>query len=212
MYVGHYAAAAVLVTLVPDTPVLPAAIGVAWPDLLWPVLVLAGLEKVTLDRDDPLQRAVRFDFYPLSHSLVFSNSLTLLPAVLIALAFQSVIVGVVFWLAAISHWFLDLPVHLRDLPVVGLGAHDPKLGAGLWKHPKTAFIIEYLFFAIVVIGTAPPRILPGVLGGGLLLHLLNSNAFFGLTKHNPVGTPVRFAVVTLIGYIAAIAWFCMAWQ
>ena len=29
MYVGHFAAAAVVVTLLPDAPVLPAAIGVA---------------------------------------------------------------------------------------------------------------------------------------------------------------------------------------
>ncbi len=34
MYIGHYAAAAVLVTLVPASPVTPIAIGVAWPDLV----------------------------------------------------------------------------------------------------------------------------------------------------------------------------------
>jgi hypothetical protein len=96
MYIGHYAAAALLVTVVPDSPVLPAAIGVAWPDLVWPVLVLTGWEKVTTNRVDPLQRSVRFDSYPLSHSLVLGNILNLLPAVVIALIYQSVVVGIVF--------------------------------------------------------------------------------------------------------------------
>ena len=212
MYVGHYTAAAVLVTLVPDSPVLPAAIGVAWPDLVWPVLVLIGREKVTLDRADPLQRAIRFDFYPVSHSLVLSNILALLPAAVVALAYQSITAGVVFWFAAISHWFLDLVVHLRDLPVVGIGAHDHKFGAGLWLHPKSAFIIEYLFLAGVVLATARPSLWPGVIGGGLFLHLLNANSFFGLTKANPSSTPTRLAMITLTGYLAAITWFASAWQ
>ena len=212
MYVGHYAVAAVLVTAVPDSPVLAAAIGVAWPDLLWPVLVLAGREKVTTDPHDPLQRSVRFDSYPVSHSLVLSNILALMPAVVIALAYQSVIAGMVFWFAAISHWILDLVVHQRDLPVIGIGTRDRKLGAGLWQYPTTAFILEYLFFATIVLATARFSMWLGVLGGGLLLHMANANSFFALTKTNPVSTPARLATVTFAGYVAAIAWFTLAWQ
>jgi hypothetical protein len=212
MYIGHYAAAAALVTVVPDSPVLPAAIGVAWPDLVWPVLVLTGWEKVATNRIDPLQRSVRFDSYPFSHSLVLSNVLNLLPAVVIALIYQSVIVGIVFWLAAVSHWLLDVVVHQQDLPVVGIGAHDRKLGAGLWQYPKTAFILEYLFLAVAILATAPHSIWLGVLGGGLLLHLLNANSFLGLTTTNPPGTPARLATTTLVGYLGAITWFTMAWQ
>ncbi|MEP6482283.1 MAG: hypothetical protein ABJA94_09780 [Rhodoglobus sp.] len=212
MYIGHFAAAAVLVTLVPDSPVLPASIGVAWPDLVWPILVLSGRESVTVDREDPLQRSVRFDSYPFSHSLVLSNLVAVLPAVIIAIAYESVIAGIVFWIASLSHWLLDLVVHKPDLPVVGFGAHDRKLGAGLWHYPKTAFVVEYLFFLIVVLITARPEIWLGVLGGGLLLHLLNANSFFGLTRNNPLGTPARLATVTLVGYLAAIFWFTSAWQ
>ncbi len=212
MYVGHYAAAAVLVALVPDSPVAPAAVGVAWPDLVWPVLVLTGRERVTVDRGDPLQWAVRFDFYPFSHSLVLSNLLALVPAALVALAYGSWTVGAVFWLAAVSHWVLDLVVHRPDLPVIGIGAHDHRLGAGLWRWPRIAFVVEFLFFAAVVLVTAHPSMYLGVLGGGLLLHLLNGNSAFAFTKRNPFGTPARFAAVTFVGYVAAIVWFCMAWQ
>ena len=212
MCIGHYAAAVVLVTVVPDSPVLPAAIGVAWPDLVWPVLVLTGREKVTTNPGDPLQPSVRFDSYPFSHSLILSNVLNLLPAFVTALIYQSVMVGIVFWLAAVSHWFLDVVVHQQDLPVVGVGTHDRKLGVGSWWHPKTAFIFEYLFFAVVILATAPHSIWFRALGRGLLLHLLNANSFLGLTRTNRLGTPARLSTITLVGYLGAIAWFTLAWQ
>ncbi|GIT81498.1 hypothetical protein LLS1_31670 [Leifsonia sp. LS1] len=211
MYIGHYAAAAALVTLVPESPVLPAAVGVAWPDLLWPALVIVGVERVTVSPTDPLQRAVRFDAYPFSHSLVLGNLIAILPAVVIGSAYQNVVAGLVFWLAALSHWVLDLVVHQPDLPVIGFGIGDHRLGAGLWRNPRFTFVAEYMFFAAVVVTTARPSMLVGVLGGGLLLHLFNANSAFAFTKRNPLDTPTRFALVTLVGYVAATAWFEMAW-
>lgn len=212
MFVGHYAAAAILVTVVPESPVAAAAVGVAWPDLVWPILVLAGKEKVSVDRGDPLQRSIGFDSYPYSHSLLLSNLLALLPAVAVALIFQSALAGIVFWLASISHWLLDIVVHLPDLPVAGFGPHDQKIGAGLWKLPKSAFVMEFLFFAVAILATAHPSAWTGLLGGGLLLHLLNANSFFGFTKSNPFGTPTRFATLTLVGYLGATVWFISAWR
>lgn len=212
MYVGHYAAAAVLVALVPESPVAPAAVGVAWPDLVWPVLVLTGVERVTVSATDPLQRAVRFDHYPISHSLVLSNLLAIVPALLVALVWQNALAGLVFWLGAVSHWVLDLVVHQPDLPLTGFGRHDRKFGAGLWRYPTVAFATEYLFFAAAVLATARPSMLLGLLGGGLLLHLMNANSAFGFTARNPLNTPRRFAIVAFVGYLAVIIWFLMAWR
>ena len=212
MYIGHYAVAAALVTLVPASPVTPIAVGVAWPDLVWPVLVVIGRERVTVNRNDPLQRSIRFDSYPFSHSLVLSNLFTLVPAVIVAFLYDSVLLGVLFWVAAFSHWVLDLVVHLPDLPVLGFGGNDRTLGFGLWQYPRRAFVIEYVFFAIVVLLTARPTAFVGVLSGGLGLHLLNANSFFGFSRHNPFSTPTRLALITLIGYVGAIAWFTLAWQ
>ncbi|MFB2554594.1 hypothetical protein [Herbiconiux liangxiaofengii] len=212
MYIGHYAAAAVLVSVVPEASVAPAAIGVAWPDLLWSALVLLSQEKVTPSRDSPLQRTVRFDFYPFSHSLLLSNLLAVVPAVIIAFCLQNPMAGVVFWLGSVSHWILDLIVHEPDLPVTGFSAQGMKMGFGLWRLPKTAYVAEYAFFAVFILITAQPSMFAGLLGGGLLLHLLNANSAFAFTTRNPVGTPRRFAVVALVGFVGAIAWFCAAWQ
>ena len=212
MYIGHYAVAAALVTLVPASPVTPIAVGVAWPDLVWPVLVFIGREHVTVNRSDPLQRSIRFDSYPFSHSLVLSNLFTLVPAVIVAFLYDSVLLGVLFWVATLSHWVLDLVVHLPDLPVLGFGGNDRTLGFGLWRYPRTAFVTEYVFFATVVLLTARPAAFVGVLSGGLGLHLLNANSFFGFSRQNPFSTPTRLALITLVGYVGAIAWFTLAWK
>ena len=143
---------------------------------------------------------------------MLSNLFTLVPAVIVALLYDSVLIGVLFWVAAISHWVLDLVVHMHDLPVFGFGGKDRKLGFGLWQYPRTAFVTEYIFFATVVLLTAPPTAYVGVLSGGLCLHLLNANSFFGFSRRNPFCTPTRLALITLVGHFSAIAWFTLAWQ
>ena len=56
--------------------------------------------------------------------------------------------GVVVGLCVLSHWFLDLPVHVADLPLCG-DVH--KVGFGLWDRPVIAFVLEA---AVLFIGTA----------------------------------------------------------
>lgn len=214
MYVGHYAAAIGLVALTPQPAGLaitvPVALGVAWPDLVWPVLVRAGVERVRVDPDDPLQRAQRFTHYPYSHSLVLSALVTAVPALIIALI-AGPLGGLLFWAGALTHWLLDLVVHLRDLPVLGFG-RDRTVGWGLWRAPRTAFLVEYALLAAAALLWAPRAVWPGLLIGGAVLHLLNANSFFGLTRANPLNTPAKFAAVAGLGYLGAIAWFVLTWR
>ena len=212
MYIGHFAAAAAILAVVPEAPVLPIAVAVAWPDLVWPALVFAGKERLKVARDNPLQTGVEFTSYPYSHSLVLGGALSLVPALFVGLIYQSALVGILFWIGVLSHWLLDAVVHLRDLPIRGWGPNDRRIGLGLWSRPRLAFALEYALFAVTVLLLAPSSMHPGLLGGGLLLHLFNINSFFGFTKNNPFGTPRRFALLALVGYAFAIAWFTMSWQ
>ncbi len=41
-----------------------------------------------------------------------------------------------------------------------------------------------------------------ILGG--VFHLFNANSFFGFTKRNPFGTPNRYALLILFGYVLFI--------
>jgi hypothetical protein len=211
MYIGHYAAAGAILALVPGTPVFPIAVAVAYPDLLWPLLVYLGKEKVKVSRMNPLQKAIKFTSYPHSHSLVRSAFLDLIPSIIFGMLYQSVWVAFLFWLGALSHWLLDAVVHIRDLPVLGSKNNDKYVGLGLWATPKIAFVFEYVFFAIVIILTAPPSARVGLLIGGFVLHALNGNSFFAFTKKNITNTPNKYATLALVGFIAAITWFTLSW-
>lgn len=211
MYIGHYAAAGVLLAAAPSVPVFPIAVAVAYPDLLWPLLVYLKKERVKLNPKTPLQKTIKFSSYPHSHSLIRSSILTLIPSIAFGLLYQSWVVGVLFWLGALSHWLLDSVVHIRDLPIIGRKDREYYVGFGLWARPKLAFAVEYIFFALVMVVVAQPSSLPLLLIGGLVLHLLNANSFFGFTKSNPTSTPNQYATLALVGFIVAIAWFCYSW-
>lgn len=211
MYIGHYAAAAAILALAPNTPVLPIAVAVAYPDLLWPLLVYLKKEKVKIPKMDPLQKAIKFTSYPYSHSLVKSAVLTLIPSVVFGIVYQNVWVAVLFWLGAISHWLLDVVVHLHDLPLFGRTKGEVYVGWGLWRWPKLAFVIEYVFLAVTILLTASPAHWSGLLIGGLILHAFNANSFFGFSKKLAPKSAAAYATLPLIGFGLAIWWFVTNW-
>ncbi len=67
---------------------------------------------------------------------------------IIAGVLNSPLVIPVFVAGSASHWLLDTMVHLKDLPVLGFNG-DTKVGLGLWKRGRLAFVAEYAFYAIV---------------------------------------------------------------
>jgi hypothetical protein len=211
MFIGHYGAAEFLLWLNKTIPVLPVAIGVAYADLLWPFLVYLKKEIVTIDPKTPLQKTIDFIAYPYSHSLVRSALLTLIPSAVVALLYGRTIVGVFFYIAAMSHWFLDTLMHLPDLPVLGFGK-DRKVGLGLWRYPKTAFAFEYAFFALATLLFAPIHLWAALLAGGVVLHLINANSFFGFTHDNPTKTSNAYASLALFGFGLAITGFTLVWH
>ncbi len=199
MFIGHFAVAYVLIRFFPGVPAIIPLLGVGFPDLLWPFLILLRIEKVSIDRNSPLQNRLKFISYPYSHSLVLG---TLIACVLgSGLAyFTSLLAGFVFIVASASHWLLDATVHLKDLPVLGIGS-DKKVGFGLWNNPKVAFVVEYLFYAVLTALTFPSKLIP-LLAIGAIFHLINANSFLGLTKTNPFKSANVYAVLTLVGFLA----------
>src|SRR5207253_514421 len=77
MFVGHFAIAFLLWRLFPQVPLPVVLIAVSFPDLLWSLLVPAGIEKVRINPDSPLQKFIVFEKFPYSHSLVLGSVLSL---------------------------------------------------------------------------------------------------------------------------------------
>ncbi|VVB72278.1 Uncharacterised protein [uncultured archaeon] len=199
MFIGHFAFAYVLISLFPGVPPLIPLLGVNFPDLLWPVLVLLGIEKVSIDPESPLQDHVKFTSYPYSHSLVLGTLIACVFGLGLAF-FWSPLAGFVFVVASASHWLLDTTFHIKDLPVIGFGS-DRKVGFGIWSYPKFAFIIELLFYAILTVLTFPSKQIP-LLVIGVAFHLINANSFLGLTKKNPLKSANAYAILALVGILA----------
>jgi len=199
MFVGHFAVAFLLWKLFPQIPLPVILIAVSFPDLLWSILVPAGIEKVRINPDSPLQKFVVFEKFPYSHSLVLGSVLSLPVGLLIAGLLNNPLVVPVFVAGSASHWLLDTVVHLKDLPVLGFDG-DRKVGAGLWKRGPLAFVVEYGFYAIVTLFVLSglPLVYALIMGG--VFHAINLPSFFGSNRKNSVKSSNAYAALALVGF------------
>lgn len=145
-------------------------------DLLWPVFLLLGLERVEIDPGNTAFTPLDFVYYPFTHSL-FS---VLIWAVLFGLVYfivrKRVTNALVLGALVLSHWFLDLIVHRPDLPLVPWS--ELKVGLGLWNSVALSILVESLIFI-----------------GGALLYMRTTRAT------NRVG---RFALWGLLVFLAVV--------
>ncbi|OLE83963.1 MAG: hypothetical protein AUF79_18040 [Crenarchaeota archaeon 13_1_20CM_2_51_8] len=199
MFVGHFAIAFVLWRLFPQVPLPVVLIAVSFPDLLWSLLVPAGVEKVRINPDSPLQKFIVFEKFPYSHSLVLGSVWSLLVGLLIAGLLNNPLVVPVFVAGSASHWLLDTVVHLKDLPVLGFNG-DRKVGAGLWKKGPVAFVVEYAFYVIVILFALSGLSLAYALILGGIFHAINLPSFFGSTRKNNIKTSNGYAGLALLGF------------
>jgi len=123
-------------------PTIPlgAAVAAAFGlDLLWPILLLAGLEVVRVSPNETAFTHLAFDSYPWSHSLVMVVAWSVLAAVAARHLLGSWRVGVIIGVLVLSHWALDFVTHRPDLPLWPAG---PVVGLGLWNSVWATIALE----------------------------------------------------------------------
>ena len=149
MFIGHFAAGLFAKAVKPQISLGLLFLSVQFLDLLWPTLLLTGLEKVEIEPGISVITPLNFVSYPISHSLFMA-------------LFWSVIVGFTYWLVkkntslaiivgicVVSHWVLDLVVHIPDLPLYP--GDSPKVGLGLWNSMMGTQLAEGILFTAGVI-------------------------------------------------------------
>ncbi|HEX6628724.1 MAG TPA: metal-dependent hydrolase [Gemmatimonadaceae bacterium] len=148
MFLGHYGLALAAKRAAPRTSLGALVFAAQFLDELWPILLLLGVEQVRIVPGLMVASDLQFVYYPFSHSL------------LMAIVWGALVGGGYFvfrryrrgaWvvgLLVVSHWFLDLPMHQKDLPLWP-GAASPKFGWGLWNSLSLTYIIE---FTILLVG------------------------------------------------------------
>lgn len=143
MFAGHLAVALAAKAAEPKAPLGALVAATFGIDLIWPALLLAGAESVSIEPGATAFTPLSFDAYPWSHSLAMVAVWSLLAWGLarglgVAPRAAALIGGVV-----LSHWVLDLVVHRPDLP---LWPGGPEAGLGLWNSIGGTILLEGALF------------------------------------------------------------------
>jgi hypothetical protein len=141
MFLGHYAVALGAKRAAPGTSLGTLFLAVQFLDLLWPILLLAGLERVRIAPGLMAANSLDFVHYPISHSLLAAAGWALLLGIGYYAVRRYAAGAWVVGAAVLSHWFLDLPMHRPDLP---LWPDSPvRVGGGLWDSVPLTLAIEF---------------------------------------------------------------------
>lgn len=145
MFIGHFAVAFAAKKVAPKVSLGTLVLAAAFLDVIWPVLVLLGIERFRIVPGFTANNPFDFVYYPWSHSLL----MTVVWSLLIALGYFGLSrdrAGAV-WVGILvaSHWVLDFVSHRPDMPLYPGGGE--KLGLGLWQSIPATFAVEGLMFA-----------------------------------------------------------------
>jgi len=145
VFIGHFAVAFASKKVAPKVSLGTLVIAAAFLNVVWPVLVLLGVERFRIVPGFTAINPFDFVYYPWSHSLLMTAVWALLFA-LVYFAVRGDRAGAV-WLgiAVASHWVLDFVSHRPDLPLYPGG--ETRLGLGLWQSVPATFAVEGLMFA-----------------------------------------------------------------
>jgi hypothetical protein len=149
MFIGHFGVAFGSKKIVPTVSLGTLILAAQLLDLVWPVLVLLGIEHVRIDPGNTAFTPLEFYDYPISHSLLL--------VLLWSLLFAGVYYGIrrrwkgaiVAGCAVLSHWVLDFITHRPDLPLFPWG--QSYAGLGLWNSVPATIVVEWALFITGVV-------------------------------------------------------------
>ena len=146
MFIGHFAVG-MLSKRSDELPSLAMMfLAVQLLDLVWPILVLLGVESLSIDPNNTKLTHLSFDFYPYSQSLLAAVVWGLLLGIVYFLVTKNKKGSMILGLLVISHWILDLITHRPDLPLSPFS--ESKFGFGLWNYPVFEMILEISIFLL----------------------------------------------------------------
>lgn len=146
MFLGHYAVAMGAKRVAPRVSLGTLVLAAQFADLLWPIFLLLGIERVRISPGIMKFSSLNFVHYPITHSLLGITELGILLG-LLYLAFTKSRAGAwVVGIVVVSHWILDLIVHRPDLQLVPWS--PTRIGLGLWNSIPGTLVVEFGLYAI----------------------------------------------------------------
>lgn len=203
MFIGHWAPALAIAAR-PKAPALGLLfIAAQLVDWAFFGLLIAGVEHMRVTPGISAMNPMDLYHMPYTHSLLGSLLFGGAAAAVIWAVTKDRTAALLTGAVVLSHWFLDLLVHVPDLTLAG---SPPKLGFGLWNYPMLEIPLELgitfgaLWLYVRAKRPAPLRI--AVLAGVLLL-LQAVNWFGPVEPEVSTGTSVLAFVAFGIATLAA---------
>lgn len=148
MFIGHFALGFAAKKIEPKVSLGTYFIAFQFADLLWPTLLLLGVEKVEISPGITAVTPLDFVSYPISHSLLMISIWGLLFGTTYYVARRNSKAAWLLGLGVVSHWVLDLIMHRPDLPL--LPGNDLVFGLGLWNSVLWSQVLEVSLFTLCV--------------------------------------------------------------
>ena len=145
MFIGHFAVGLAAKSARPSISLGTYFLAVQFVDLLWPSLLLLGIEQVSIEPGITEMTPLNFSYYPFTHSLLMAMVWALGGFLLYYLIKKDVKGGIIIAACVASHWVLDFVTHRPDLPIAF--AETAKVGLGLWNNKILTIVIETILFA-----------------------------------------------------------------
>jgi membrane-bound metal-dependent hydrolase YbcI (DUF457 family) len=148
VFVGHFAVAFAAKRIAPAVSLGTLFLAAQLADLIWPTLVLLGVEVVAIRPGVTAMTPLDFIHYPYSHSLLALTGWSALLGAAWLLRRRAVAPALVIVAVALSHWLLDVISHRPDMPLTLAG--PTRLGLGLWQSIPATIVVELLMLAVGV--------------------------------------------------------------
>lgn len=139
MFIGHWAPALAVAAKRPAPTLGVLMIAGQLIDWAFFTFHIAGIEHMRFTPGISTMNPMDLYYMPYSHSLLGACLFGLLLAVYVWLGTKDRTAALLAAAVVVSHWFIDLLVHVPDLTIAG---SPPKLGLGLWNHPLIEMPLE----------------------------------------------------------------------
>lgn len=205
MFIGHFGIGFAAKSLSPQVSLGPLFLAAQFIDLLWPTLLLLGLERVQIEPGATAVTPLAFEHYPISHSLAAVLGWAVLVGGAYLLLRRERIAALVLGLLVLSHWGLDAIVHRPDLPLYPGSA--TLIGMHAWSSLPLTLALELPLFALGVWlysrATAPKDAVGrwGFIALVVFLLLVHGGNLFGPP---PPST-------TAIAWVGQLQWLLVLW-
>lgn len=146
MFIGHFAVGLGAKKFASKLSLGTLFLATLLPDLLFPLFLIAGIEKMRIDPQVTGFVSIDLVYYPFSHGLLGCTIQAVSVAAIYYLVRKTVLPSLLLGSLVILHFALDFISHRPDLQLVWW--NEFRIGLGLWNSVALTLLVEILLFIL----------------------------------------------------------------